>query len=85
VGKRQRADLMLNELGVMPPAVPHTYQFAAPARDSDPNDTTNQITFAVADVAAGTYLARVRIDGAETALAQDPGTGAFNGPTVDLT
>ena len=85
VGKRQGADLMLNELGVVPPDVPHTYQVAAPARDSDPNDTTDQITFAVADVVAGTYLARVRVDGAETALAQDPTTHAFNGPTVDLT
>lgn len=69
VGKKQRVELLLNELN--PPAnrTARAYVFEAPSRDQPATpDTTDTINFAVANVAAGEYLVRVRIDGAESSL-----------------
>jgi hypothetical protein len=75
----QQVQLLLNQLN--PPAsdAPLAYTF-----DADPADITpHSAKFNVAGV-AGTYLLRVRVDGAATVLATDATTGAYIGPTVTL-
>lgn len=94
VGHTQRVLLLLNQFNPMasPPASPlqdeksESYSFVAPSRiplspPSTPVDVTNIITFAVKGVKAGTYLARVQVDGADSPLTVD-GTGQFVGPLV---
>jgi hypothetical protein len=61
VGKTQHAELLLNPAG--DPSLP-SYRFPAPARGQD-GDT---VSFDVPGIEPGTYLARVRIDGAESVL-----------------
>jgi hypothetical protein len=61
VGKDQRVELLLNPLGADGPA----FRFPAPLPRLADSDI---ITFDVPGVAPGTYLARVRVDGAESML-----------------
>jgi hypothetical protein len=75
VAKRQRVTLLLNERGGT-----HAYSFEAPSRMGDAAEETDTVAFAVRGVAAGTYLLRVRVDGAESAL--DAGDDGFTGPLV---
>lgn len=93
IGATQRVTLLLNEFIVpaSPPAdpdvVPLAYSFNAPPRlnlTSPPNTPpppNENITIAVNGVRAGTYLARVQVDGAESPLGADV-TGQFNAPLV---
>lgn len=74
VGKAQRADLLLNAMGAEGPA----FVFPAPLPRFADGDT---VTFDVPGATAGTYLARVRVDGAESPLASDI-AGKYVGPTV---
>jgi hypothetical protein len=79
VGDQQRARLLLDELGAGP-AVPNGYQL--PARfpltgRSDPH----RVSFALTGVAAGRYLLRVEIDGAQTPLGQAD-DGDYLGPVL---
>jgi hypothetical protein len=74
VGKAQRVDLLLNAIGVEGPA----FLFPAPLPRVADGDT---ITFDVPGVTPGSYLARVRVDGADSPLATD-GAGKYVGPTV---
>lgn len=74
VGKAQRVELLLNALGLEGPA----FIFPAPLPRVDDGDT---ITFDVPGVTPGTFLARVRVDGAESPLSTD-GAGKYVGPTV---
>ncbi len=72
VGVRQRLVLLLNELN--PPLTPpaRAYRFEAPFTPPNPTDTfVPSIVTPVVDVAAGDYLVRVQVDGAESPL--DPG------------
>jgi hypothetical protein len=75
IGIGQRAVLLLNS-GTSSAA--YTSLPVVSAVDS------NQVTIDIANVPAGTYLARVQIDGAESALTFDSGTHAFTGPTVTM-
>jgi hypothetical protein len=81
VGKRQRASLLLNEATPPLGQVPRVYVFEDPSRDlpAEP-DRTPTLSIPVDRVAPGTYLVRVRIDGADTPLEVDA-TGAYIGPT----
>jgi len=72
VGQRQTVSLLLDS-----PTGAHSYTVRADARAAAPTDT---VVFTVAP-AAGTYLVRVRVDGAETELKSDP-SGTYSGPTV---
>jgi len=72
VGRRQVVTLLLDSLAGAP-----SYSVAADARTVDLTDT---VVFTTTP-AAGTYLVRVRVDGAETALQTGPG-GTYSGPTV---
>jgi hypothetical protein len=72
VGKQQRVVLLLNEFQPQATATARGYQFKAPRLNGLPEggspETTDRITFAFQDVAAGTYLVRVQVDGAESLL-----------------
>ena len=70
----QRATLLLNALVGDPPAA---HSFTLPAATGN----VPQLTFPVSDVAAGDYLIRVQVDGAESPLDLDPASPDF-GPTV---
>jgi hypothetical protein len=77
VGKAQRVELLLNRVGEDGPA----YRFAAPLpRTSD----TDELTFDVPGVTPGTYLARVRVDGADSLLETEGGP-AYVRPRVVVT
>ena len=75
IGVGQRAVLLLNSATS---SAAYTSLPVIAAADS------NQVTINIADVPAGTYLTRVQIDGAESALNFDSGTHAFTGPTVTM-
>jgi len=82
IGKDQRVLLMLNRVAGGAPAA---FSFVAGSRTTD----ANSITVAIAGVAAGDYLVRVQIDGAESLLQVDtnPASPTFNqfiGPKVTI-
>lgn len=71
VGKSQRVILLLNEFNAPSTRAPFAYTFNAPKDNgiTAPNvDETATITFPIAGVAAGDYLVRVQVDGAESVL-----------------
>jgi Pvc16 N-terminal domain len=76
VGKDQRVALLLNSV---PGPSPTAYSFLALPRAAD----SNSITIAAPGVAAGQYLIRIQIDGAESPLDLDPTSVNF-GPAVTL-
>jgi Pvc16 N-terminal domain len=80
VGVRQQAFLLLTELASPPPAPPRAFTIDARPRA----DEADPLLFDAAELPAATYLARVRIDGAESAPTVG-GDGRYDGPTVTLT
>jgi hypothetical protein len=88
VGKRQRARLLLSEVRAADDDEDRpnrAYTFDAPSRDQpDQPDTSPVVDFPVSGLIAGTYLARVQIDGADSELTRDPATGVYAGPTVSV-
>lgn len=86
VGREQRASLLLNELNPAPSTKPHDYTFAAPSANGVPDgdDDTATIEFPFLRVVAGSYLVRVRVNGAESVLMLGGG-GTFDQPRVALT
>jgi hypothetical protein len=90
VGPRQRLLLLLNERFVVaspspdPVPVPRAYSFAAPSRAGDsPAGPASDIDVEISGVAAGTYLVRVQVDGAESPLATDS-AGVYASPAVTI-
>jgi Pvc16 N-terminal domain len=72
VGKAQRVALLLNEFDPPADRAPRAYRFEAPPRDlPGAPETTAVFSFAVEGVAPATYLVRVRVDAAESALETD--------------
>ncbi len=85
VGKRQRVRLLLNQLAAPPGTAARTYAFDAPSRDlPGAPDETATITVPIPGVVADSYLVRVQVDGAESPLGFDAGTGAYNSPVVAI-
>ena len=91
VEKSQRVRLMLNEFNAPPTRPAHVYVFDAPLNKgiTPPDVDTSRIRFHVADVAAGDYLVRVQVDGAESVLERDtdsthPSFNQFIGPRVTI-
>lgn len=76
VGKDQRVILLLNDASGN---MSTTYTFAAPARTAD----TTTLTIHAANLPAGDYLARLRVDDADSALATDT-HGKYTGPKVTI-
>jgi hypothetical protein len=63
VGPVQRVSLLLNQLVPAPAPPANAYTFEAKPRNPPASPT---ITFAIANVVAGTYMVRVLVDGAES-------------------
>jgi hypothetical protein len=79
VGRTQRATLLLNELNPPNTRAARAFSFeATPRTPADPPDT-DTLAFPISGVPAGDYLARVQVDGAESALDAD-----FLGPKVTI-
>jgi hypothetical protein len=91
ISKSQRVRLMFNEFHAPTTRAPFGYVFAAPKDNGiGANDQeTDTVVFTVKDVAAGDYLVRVQVDGAESPLQRDTvnGSPTFNeyiGPRVTI-
>ncbi len=82
VGRQQNVQLSLNELGAPPDTAPRAYGFEAEPLAAD-IETATSINFPIRGVGQGTYLVRVRIDGAESPL--EITAGAYSGPTIEVT
>jgi hypothetical protein len=85
VGLRQQATLLLNQIATPPPAAPLAFTLSPRARAAE----TDPLVFDATAVTPATYLARVRVDGAESALTVDTDEthATFNqyiGPTVTI-
>lgn len=85
VGKKQRVELLLNEFNLLPPddRPALVYTFSAKSREADAAETNPEVTFPIQSVIAGDYLARVRVDGAESSLEMDANNRYFQ-PKVTL-
>lgn len=81
VGPAQRVVLLLNQFNVPNPAA-YTFQMPALPPQSPPGPVAN-ISIPASGVRAGTYLARVRVDGAESPLGVDAAFN-YNSPTADI-
>ncbi|OUL31346.1 DUF4255 domain-containing protein [Nostoc sp. 106C] len=77
VGKMQRVVLLLNEISNKSPVV---YSFPV----SVDNEDTDAITIPIKDIKPGTYLVRVRVDGAESPLQMNQ-AGEYEAPQVIIT
>ena len=84
VGRAQRVTLLLNEKQPPNTRPPRSYVFEAPPRTqpTDP-ETSASVTIPVSGLAAGQYLVRVRVDGAESLLETDS-SGEYDAPGVDI-
>lgn len=83
VDARQRVFLLLNEKNPPPSRPARGYRLTAPEANGivSPATETTTIAFPFTDIAAGTYLARVSVDGAESLLGVD-GSGRFATPQL---
>jgi hypothetical protein len=87
VGIHQRVVLLLNEFNAPLTRPPFAYRFDAPFTPPNPADTSvASIVTRVAEVAAGDYLVRVQVDGAESPLdpGVDPDNPFFSDPKVTI-
>jgi len=81
----QRVTLLLNERRPASGTVPKAYTFAAPAHNGvvAPATDTGSVAFTITGVAAGTYVVRVQVDGADSLLDVDA-QGRFDQPRVTI-
>jgi hypothetical protein len=86
VGREQRVSVLLNELNPAPNSKSRDYTFSGPPANGVPDgdDDVATIEFPFRRVVAGTYLIRVRVNGAESILTLGGG-GTFDQPQVALT
>ncbi len=87
VGVRQRVALLLNEFDPPLTRPARAYRFDVPFTPSNPADASvASIVTQVAEVAAGDYLIRVQVDGAESLLdpGSDPDNPFFASPKVTI-
>lgn len=82
VGSRQRVAMFLNELGAPSNRAALSFSFQADARDPE-DPPTAQIVFPIPGVPAGTYLVRVRVDGADSPLVH-VSPGGYSEPAITL-
>ena len=85
IGVGQRAVLLMNETGAAPQA--RSYSFANRPLTLPPGQIdTDTITFHISGVAAGQYLVRVQVDGAESPLLMnaDPNDPRYERPRVTI-
>jgi hypothetical protein len=84
VGRTQRVTLLLNERHPPEGSSPRSYSFEAPPRPPTGPETSASIAIPVSGVVPGSYLVRVRVDGAESLLEQDT-SGQYDSPEVEIT
>jgi hypothetical protein len=82
LGLQQQATLLLHQV-IAPPAQPLSYTLPPRPRDAE----ADPLVFDAADLSSGSYLVRLRVDGAESELIQQddetqPNYRQFTGPTV---
>ncbi|HLK88348.1 MAG TPA: DUF4255 domain-containing protein [Polyangia bacterium] len=83
VNQGQTVVITLNSVASASPPSPLSYTLSV-----DTSGFTSPQTALVARfkrVVPGTYLIRIQVDGSSSALTVDPGTGLFDGPTVEVT
>jgi hypothetical protein len=84
----QKLRLLLNELNPPDDRPPFAFSFSAPVNngiDVEGGEVeTDTILFDYHGVSTGDFLVRVQVDGAESVLETDLGTGAFSAPTVSI-
>ena len=88
IGVDQRVVLFLNELDAPSTRPPYSYRFDVKVTPAHPTDeTVNPILIRVRDVAAGQYLVRIQVDGAESPLDvdTDPSNPRFTTPRLTIT
>jgi hypothetical protein len=83
VGRGQRVVLILNERHPPADRPGRGYAFAAPSPGPDAPPTRGTVTVPARDVAAGEYLVRVQVDGAQSVLTAG-GDGRFDAPWVPI-
>ena len=95
VGDAQRVVLLLNEIPLAPASPPATADSMLAAYTFDarpiaplsppmsPPGPTENLSIPISRVKAGTYLARIKVDGAESPLETDS-TGRYNSPKVTI-
>ena len=83
VGRAQRVVLILNEHHPPTDRAARAYAFIAPLPLSDAPETADQVTVTVTGVAAGTYLVRTQVDGAQSVLTAGA-DGRFDAPRVAI-
>ncbi len=86
VGRDQRVSLLLTELAAPAGKPPRSYRIAAPPNNGIANPhqpTTPTIAFAAPDLPAGSYLASVQVNGAESRLRSDA-QGVYSEPHVEV-
>ncbi|MFI5177527.1 MAG: DUF4255 domain-containing protein [Vicinamibacterales bacterium] len=87
VTQTQRASIVLNELNTPSNRTARAFSFDAVARNQpgDPPET-DTLVFPISGVAAGDYLVRVQVDGAESPLERDPDdtNPVYIGPKVTI-
>ncbi|BDC51037.1 hypothetical protein F183_A33530 [Bryobacterales bacterium F-183] len=83
VGGRQRTEVLLNERNPPDdrPALAYTFTATPLAGDPLPSEA-NSRDFEFQNVKSGSYLVRIRVDGAESTLEMTGGT--FSGPAVSI-
>jgi len=83
VGPQQQVSLVLNQLTSSPPSGPQAFLLPADPHDTETDTFSFSTTFAGGSVPHGTYLARVRVDTAESRLTVNP-SGTFDGPQITI-
>jgi len=84
VGPQQQVSLVLNQLAGSPPAGPQAFVLPADPHDAETDTFSFSTTFPNGSaVPSGPYLARVRVDTAESRLTVGA-SGTFNKPSVTI-
>jgi hypothetical protein len=80
IGEDQSILFLMNRVDNPPGTVPEAYSFKASV-DSSPPGPAENIIIPIGGVKAGSYLIRIRVDGAESPLGVD-GNGKYNSPLL---
>jgi hypothetical protein len=83
VGRTQQVTLELNQADAPAGQTPLSFTFDLPPR-TPAGPPQASLSVPIPGVPAGRYLARVKVDGAESLLSAAPDTGRFDAPTVTV-
>lgn len=83
VGPTQQVSLVINQLESSPPSSPQSFLLPANPHNAETDTLSFNTAFPEGSVPSGTYLARVRVDGAESRLTENS-SGTYVGPLVTV-